>query len=254
MKLLPLSTLSAIVVAASLLCAAGATASPPAAGGEAESILKRACARIVSLRDVRIRGHRTLDPGLAVGSSRGERTSFEAILSKPDRYAVHMRAPSGAKHIYATPRRAVLHSESENFYCELPAARTLDALVSRCERDFAFTPPLDSFIVADPLARLEEAMTGVVGLVDDTVEGVDCHKVTITTEGRTVHVWIGKADLLPRRTMEIHTTVRGNPRRDTFYTSYEPLSRAAGDGGFEFVAPAGCEPRELVPIRDETGR
>jgi hypothetical protein len=130
-------------------------------------------------------------------------------------------------------------------YATATVTGTIDEAVAEFDEKYGFTPPLAEFILSDPYGALSKHINTKAYKGKANIAGVECHHLTVGGEVADSELWIGTADLLPRKLVATFKDREGSPQLQADFSSWN-LAPTLDDKMFAFVAPSDAEKIEMV--------
>ena len=130
-------------------------------------------------------------------------------------------------------------------YATVPVSGTIDEVVAKIDEKYGFTPPLAEFILSDPYGALSKHIKTKAYKGHENIAGVECHHLTLGGDVAESEIWIGTADLLPRKLVATFRDREGAPKLQAEFSNWN-LAPTLDDKIFVFVAPKDAEKIEMV--------
>jgi len=130
-------------------------------------------------------------------------------------------------------------------YATVPVPGTIDEVVAKINEKYGFTPPLAEFILSDPYGALSPRIKSQAYKGKETIGGVECHHLSLDGEVADSELWIGVADLLPRKLVATFKDREGGPQLQADFSDWN-LAAPVDGKFFTFVAPQDAESVEMV--------
>ena len=100
-------------------------------------------------------------------------------------------------------------------------------------------------MISDPYGALKPRIKSQSYKGKETVGGVECHHLSLSGDVADSELWIGVADLLPRKLVLTFKNREGGPRLQADFSDWN-LAATLDDNFFTFVAPKDAESVEMV--------
>ena len=130
-------------------------------------------------------------------------------------------------------------------YAAVPEPGTINQVVAQIDEKYGFTPPLAEFMLSDPYGALKPRIKSQAYKGKETVGGVECHHLSLSGDVADTELWIGVADLLPRKLVATFKNREGGPQLQANFSDWN-LAATLRDNFFTFVAPKDAESVEMV--------
>ena len=192
---------------------------------------------------------RRLDAALVIGGSVPESAQIDVSVARPQRIRARSVSEAGARVLYADGQNVSLTDETMKVYAITPLAGTIDEMVEALGNRYGFTPPLAEFILNDPEKKLGTQIQGSQYKGRETLNGVECERVTLTGEIADADVWIAISDRLPRKFVATFKDREGSPQLTVDFSDWN-LAATLDESTFVFDPPKDAEKIEMAPIED----
>jgi len=138
-------------------------------------------------------------------------TRSEVTLKRPDKLRVITPADGPPSEFFYDGKTMMAFAPAENLVAVAEAPPTIDAALEAAYRSAAIYFPFTDAIVSDPYQAIAEKLeiAFYIGR-SQVVGGTTTHMLAYAGAGVFVQMWIGAADLLPRRARAIY---RDDPLR-----------------------------------------
>jgi hypothetical protein len=130
-------------------------------------------------------------------------------------------------------------------YATAPVVGTIDEAVAKIDEIYGFTPPLAEFILRDPYGALSKQLKTKAYKGTENIGGVECHHLSLSADEADSELWIGTADLLPRKLVATFKNREGNPQLQAVFSNWN-LTSTLDDKMFTFVAANDVEKIEMI--------
>ena len=190
---------------------------------------------------------RRLDPALVIGGTVAESAQIDVSVSRPQRIRARSVSDAGARVFYADGQNLSLFDEAMKLYATTPLTGTIDEMVEALDNRYGFTPPLAEFILNDPHKKFTTEIQGSQYKGRETINGVDCDRVTLTGEIADADVWIAIADHLPRKFVATFKDREGSPQLTVDFSDWN-LAATLEESTFVFDPPRDAEKIVMTPV------
>jgi hypothetical protein len=195
---------------------------------------------------------RQLDAALVIGGSVAESAQIDVAVSRPQRIRARSVSDASARVFYADGQNVSLTDEAMKVYATTPLAGTIDEMVEAIDNRYGFTPPLAEFILNDPQKKFSTQIQGSQYRGKETLNGVECDRITLTGDIADADVWIAVADHLPRKFVATFKDREGSPQLTVDFADWN-LAATLDESTFAFEPPKDAEKIEMAPIEDAKG-
>jgi hypothetical protein len=235
-------------VAASLLlgliCGCG-TAKPTAATNDPDQLLQQMSQRLAQAQKLSFKVERKLDAALVEGRNVPENAQIEISVSRPSKFVAKSESQDNVRQLIFDGQTLSVYDETMKLYATVPVPGTIDEVVRKIDEKYGFTPPLAEFILSDPYRALSPRIKSRAYKGKETVDGVECHHLSLGGEVADSELWIGVVDLLPRKLVATFKDREGRPQLQADFSDWN-LAATLDDSFFTFVAPQDAERVEMV--------
>jgi len=192
---------------------------------------------------------RQLDAALVLGGSVAESAEIDVAVSRPQMIRARSVSDAGTRMLYADGRNVSLTDDTMKVYATTPLAGTIDEMVDALENRYGFTPPLAEFILNDPQKKFSTQIQGSQHKGKETLNGMECDRVTLTGEIADADIWIAVADHLPRKFVATFKDREGSPQLTVDFSDWN-LAAQLTDSDFVFDPPKDAEKIDMAPLED----
>jgi hypothetical protein len=227
-----------------LACGCG-TEKPAAAPDDPNLLLRQMSQKLAQAKDFSFKVDRKLDAALVEARNIPEHAKIEISVSRPDKFLAKSDSQDTVRHLVFDGQNLSVYDETMKLYSTVPVPGTIDEAVAKINEKYGFTPPLAEFILSDPYGALSPRIKSQAYKGKETVGGVECHHLSFGGEVADSELWIGVADLLPRKLVATFKDRDGGPQLQADFSDWN-LAVARDDKFFTFVAPQGSESIEMV--------
>jgi hypothetical protein len=227
-----------------LACGCG-TAKPTAVTNDPDQLLRQMSEKLAQARKFSFKVDRKLDTALVEGRNIPENAQIEISVSRPGKFLAKADSQDNVRQFVFDGQNLSVYDETMNLYATVAAPGTIDEVVAKVDEKYGFTPPLAEFILNDPYKALSPRIKSRAYKGKETVGGVDCHHLSLSGELADSELWIGAADLLPRRLVATFKDRESHPQLQADFSDWN-LTAALDDKFFTFVAPQDAASVEMV--------
>ncbi len=169
-------------------------------------------------------------------------------VSKPGRLRALFTGDERRTGVYFNGGTVTIHDLNQQVYSVAKVPPNLGDAIDEIVSIYGFTVPLADFVYADPYeVMIESAVEGfVVGIhkVDDT----PCHHLAFSQENIDWQIWIQEGpNPLPRKLVITYKNSPGAQQYTARLSNWN-LKPNQADSLFKFVAPAGADEIDLLPV------
>jgi hypothetical protein len=200
-------------------------------------------------RQLTFKATRQLDAALTLGGNLAESTDVEVWVSRPQMVRARAVSDAGVRVLYADGQRVSLIDETMKLYATAPLAGTIDQIVDALDDRYGFTPPLAEFILNDPYKKFSTQIQGSQYEGREAIDGVDCHRVTLTGDIADAKLWIGITDHLPLKFVATFKDREGSPQLTVDFRDWN-LTVPLEESVFTFNPPKDAEKIAMVAVDD----
>jgi hypothetical protein len=237
-----------ILLALAMGC--GTTPENPAANTAAVSndpdqLLRQMSEKLAQAKNLTFKVERKLDAALVEGRNVPESAQLEISVSRPGKLLAKSKSADNARQVFIDGQNLSIYDESMNLYTTVPVPGTLDEVVAKVDEKYGFTPPLAEFILSDTYKALAPNIKTKSYQGKETVGGVECHHLSFGGDAADSELWIGTADLLPRKLVATFKNREGSPKLQADFSSWN-LAPTFDDKVFAFVPPKDADKVEMI--------
>lgn len=225
--------------------APGVSETQTAAGNDPDQLLKQMSEKLAKANKLSFKVERKLDAALVEGRNVAEDAQIEISVSRPGKFTAKSDSKDNVRQVFFDGANVSIYDETMNLYATAPAPGTIDEMVAKVNEKYGFTPPLAEFILSDAYRALAPQIKTKTYKGKETVGGVECHHVTLGGDEADSELWIGVADLLPRKLVATFKNREGNPKLEANFSDWN-LAASLDDKIFAFVPPKDAEKVEMV--------
>lgn len=224
-------------------------APPVASAPDPAQILRAMFDTLSKAQQLTFKATRQLDAALVIGGTVAESAQIDVSVSRPQRVRARSVSDAGARVLYADGQHVSLLDETMKVYATTPLAGTIDEMVDALDNRYGFTPPLAEFILNDPQKKFSTQIQSSQHKGKETLNGVECDRVTLTGDIADADVWIAVADHLPRKFVATFKDREGSPQLTVDFSDWN-LAAKLEDSAFAFDPPKDAEKIDMAPVED----
>ena len=234
-----------ILLALCLACSRTEKPVPTAVNSDPDQLLRQMSEKLAQAKTLSFKVDRKLDPALTEGRNVAENTQIEISVSRPGKFQAKSDSKDNARQIFFDGQNFSIYDETMKLYASVPIVGTIDEFAAKVDEKYGFTPPLVEFILSDPYGALSKQVKSKAYKGKENIAGVECHHLTLSGDEADSELWIGTADLLPRKLVATFKNREGSPQLQAEFSSWN-LTPTLDDKIFAFVAPKDAEKIEMV--------
>jgi hypothetical protein len=227
-----------------LICGCG-MAKPPAATNDPDQLLQQMSQRLAQAQKLSFKVDRKLDAALVEGRNIPENAKLEISVSRPGKFLAKSEGQDNVRQLVFDGQNLSVYDETMKLYATVPVPGTIDEVVTKIDEKYGFTPPLAEFILSDPYGALSPRIKSRAYKGKETVDGVECHHLSLGGEAADSELWIGVVDMLPRKLVATFKNRDGGPQLQADFSDWS-LAATLDDNFFAFAAPQDAERIEMV--------
>ena len=235
-------------VASSLLlglaCGCG-TGKPTAATNDPDQLLRQMSEKLAQATKLSFKVDRKLDAALVEGRNIPESAQIEISVSRPGKFLAKSVSQDTERQLVFDGQNLSVYDATMKLYATVPEPGTIDEVAAKINEKYGFTPPLAEFILSDSYGALIPRIKSQAYRGKEIVSGVECHHLSLGGEVADSELWIGVADLLPRKLVATFKDREGGPQLQADFSDWN-LAATLDDKFFAFVAPQDAESVEMV--------
>jgi len=220
-------------------------ATPAVTTNDPGQLLQQMSAKLAQAQKLSFKVDRKLDAALVEGRNVPEDAKIEISVSRPNKFLVKSDSPDSARQFVFDGQNLSIYDGKMNLYSTVPVPGTIDEVMAKINEQYGFTPPLAEFILSDPYRALSPRIKSQEYKGKETVGGVECHHLSFGGEMIDSELWIGVADLLPRKLVATFKDYEGDPQLQADFSDWN-LAATPDDKSFTFVAPQDADKIEMV--------
>jgi len=215
------------------------------ATSDPDQLLRQMSEKLAQAKSLSFKVDRKLDAALVEGRNIADSARIEISVSRPGKFQAKSDSIDNVRQVFFDGQNLTIYDQTMNLYATVPVVGTIDEAVAKVDEKYGFTPPLAEFILSDPYRMLSGQIKSKAYKGQENVGGVDCHHLTMSGDEVDSELWIGTADLLPRKLVATFKNREGNPKLQADFSAWN-LTPTLDDKIFAFVAPKGAEKIEMV--------
>jgi len=215
------------------------------ASNDPDQLLRQMSEKLSKAQNLSFKVGRKLDAALVEGRNVAESAAIEISVSRPGKFQARSDSIDNVRQIFFDGQNLSIYDQTMKLYATAPVNGTIDQAVAKIDETYGFTPPLAEFILSDPYQALSGQIKTKSYQGKESVGGVECHHLTLGGDAADSELWIGTADLLPRKLVATFKNREGNPQLQAEFSSWN-LSPTLDDKLFAFVAPKDVEKIEMI--------
>lgn len=201
--------------------------------------------KLAQAKQLSFKVDRKLDAALVEGRNIPENAQIEISVSRPDKFLAKADSPDNVREFVFDGRNLSVYDATMKLYAAVPEPGTINQVVAQIDEKYGFTPPLAEFMLSDPYGALKPRIKSQAYKGKETVGGVECHHLSLSGDVADTELWIGVADLLPRKLVATFKNREGGPQLQANFSDWN-LAATLRDNFFTFVAPKDAESVEMV--------
>jgi hypothetical protein len=212
---------------------------------EPDQLLQQMSEKLAQAKNLSFKVDRKLDAALVEGRNVAENAQIEISVSRPGKFLAKSESNDNVRQVFFDGQNLTIYDETMKLYATAPVTGTIDEAVAKIDENYGFTPPLAEFILSDPYQALSPQIKTKTYKGKETIAGVECHHLSLSGDVADSELWIGTADLLPRKLVATFKNREGSPKLQADFSSWN-LAPTLDEKVFAFVAPADAEKVEMV--------
>lgn len=227
-----------------LACGCG-TGKPTAAINDPDQLLRQMSDKLAQAKMLSFKVDRKLDAALVEGRNIPENAQVEFFVSRPGKFLAKADSQDNARQFVFDGQNLSVYDTTMKLYATVPVPGTIDEVVAKIDEKYGFTPPLAEFILSDPYRALSPRIKSYTYKGQEPISGLECHHLSLGGEVADSELWIGVANLLPRKLVATFKDREGSPQLHADFSDWN-LGATFDDKFFTFVAPQDAESVEMV--------
>ena len=216
-----------------------------AANNDPDQLLRQMSEKLAQAEKLTFKVDRKLDAALVEDSIVAENAQIEISVSRPGKFHAKSDTKDGVRRIFFDGQKLSVYDEMMKLYATVPVSGTIDDAVARIDTEYGFTPPLAEFILSDPYKVLSQHIKSKAYKGKENVAGVECHHLSLSGDVADSELWIGTADLLPRKLVATFKDREGSPKLQADFSNWN-LAPTLDDKMFAFVPPKDAENIDMI--------
>jgi hypothetical protein len=236
-----ITLMAVLAFAVSLGCNRAAEPQPAVAETvDPAQTLRKMSDTLAHARQLTFKATRQLDAALVDGNDIAESAQIEVAVSRPRMVRASAVSPAGVRRFYADGQNVSLLDENMNLYATVPMSGTIDDVVGKLDEQYGFTPPLAEFVLNDSYRKFSTQIQSSAYHGKETVNGVECDRLTLAGEIADAELWISATDHLPRRFVATFKDREGRPQLKVDFSEWN-LEAKLEESLFVFQPPKDAE-------------
>ncbi len=223
-----------------LACGCGTSKPTNVTTNDPDQLLRQMSEKLAQAKKLSFKVDRKLDPALVEGQNIPENAKIEISVSRPGKFLAKADSKDNVRQFIFDGQNLSVYDATMNLYATVPEPGTIDEVVAQIEEKYGFTPPLAEFMLSDPYVTLKPRIKSQDYKGKETVGGVECHHLSLSGDVADSELWIGVADLLPRKLVATFKDRDGSPQLQANFSDWN-LAATLDDNFFTFVAPKDAE-------------
>lgn len=220
-------------------------ATTAAVSNDPDQLLRQMSEKLAQAKNLSFKVDRKLDAALVEGRNVPESAQVEISVSRPGKLLAKSKSEDNTRQVFIDGQNLSIFDESMNLYATVPVPGTLDEVVAKIDEKYGFTPPLAEFILSDTYKALSPQIKSKTYVGKESVAGVECHHLSFGGEVADSELWIGTADLLPRKLVATFKNREGSPKLQADFSSWN-LAPTFDDKLFAFVPPKDADKVDMI--------
>jgi len=215
------------------------------ANNDPDQLLRQMSEKLSHAKNLSFKVDRMLDAALVEGLNVPENVQIEISVSRPGKFTAKSASKDNVRQVFFDGQSLSIYDETMKLYATAPVAGTIDEAVAKIDEKYGFIPPLAEFILSNPYAALGKQIKSKSYQGKENIGGVVCHHLSLVGDVVDSDLWLGAADLLPRRLIATFKDREGSPKLQADFSNWS-LTPTLDDKIFAFVAPTDAEKIEMV--------
>jgi hypothetical protein len=216
-----------------------------AASNDPDQLLRQMSDTLAQAKALTFKVDRTLDAALVEDSLLAEHAQIEISVSRPGKFQAKSDSKEGVRRIFFDGQKLSIYDEMMKLYATAPVSGTIDDAVAKIDREYGFTPPLAEFILSDTYKALSQHIKSKAYKGKESIAGVECHHLSLSGDVADSELWIGTADMLPRKLVATFKEGEGSPKLQADFSDWN-LAPTLDDNMFAFVAPKDADNIDMI--------
>jgi hypothetical protein len=234
-----------ILLALALACSRVAEQPATTASNDPDQLLRQMSEKLAQAKNLSFKVDRKLDAALVEGRNVAENAVIEISVSRPGKFHAKSDSTDNARQIFFDGQSLSIYDQTMKLYATAPVVGTIDEAVAKIDETYGFTPPLAEFILSDLYGALSKQIKTRTYKDKESIAGVECHRLSLSADEADSELWIGTADLLPRKLVATFKNREGNPQLQAVFSNWN-LTSTLDDKMFTFVAANDVEKIEMI--------
>ncbi|SHO64372.1 hypothetical protein SAMN02745172_01687 [Pseudoxanthobacter soli DSM 19599] len=233
--------------------AAPAEAPAPLIEQEALDLLKSATSKIAAAKSFSVE----IDASHQVATTLGQMVTLfsdaEVTVSRPDKLKAEIETGAGETEFLFDGKKLTVFDKAKNFFAEMPAEGTVDALITAAEEKHGLELPAAEFLTSDPEVLLTKDVVDAYVIGPALVHGEKTVQLMFATPRYEWQLWLDDKTRLPVRYALTHLDLPGTPTYTAEFSDWK-LDATPDAAAFTFTPPAGAAKIEFAPLPPEAGK
>jgi hypothetical protein len=197
----------------------------------------------------------SVDIGNEILTKEGEKLQFNSsgtlILQRPARFYINRQSRFGDAEMFFDGKTLTVYGKSMKAYFQQDVTGSTDDAFSVLGGSLGVVLPGTDLLAADPYTALTERVTSSGYYGTDYVQGVECHHLGFRADQVDWQLWVRTGDEpLPMKFVITTKWMTGAPQFSVQLSNWNLKPVLAADR-FTFVAPAGTEKLQTLPVDEE---
>jgi len=228
--------LLAIISATFAISCKKITDKPKVVNNDSDQLLRQMSKTLAQAKKLSFKVDRKLDAAVIDGQKLPENAQIDFSVSRPRKFIVKSDSQGTVRTAYFDGQSLSIYDRTMNGYATESAPGTIDDVIDDIDEEFDFTPPLWVFFLSDPYGTLGPEIKTQDYKGKESIAGVECHHLSLSTSEADSEIWIGTADLLPHKLVATFKNREGKPKLQAEFSSWN-LAATFDDNIFAFVPP-----------------
>ena len=164
-----------------------------------DAVLTAMSDKLAAAKTLRVTATRTSSPGFHPGIDAAESASGTVVVQRPDKLAAQIKSNRGRRSVGFDGHHLTIVDYAAGTHSVVKAVGDIDTTVSAIQAIYGVTPPIAELLVNHPKKHLLDGVQSAKYTGLETVNGVECDRLTFQQERLTWRLWVATGDKLPRR-------------------------------------------------------
>lgn len=232
---------------------AQAEAPAPLIEQEALDLLKAATSKIAAAKSFSVE----IDASRQVATTLGQMVTLfsdaEITVSRPDKLKAEIETGVDETEFLFDGKKLTVFDKGRNFYAEMPAEGTVDALITAAAEKHGLELPAAEFLTSDPEVLLTKDVVDAYVIGPALVHGDKTVQLMFATPRYEWQLWLDDKTRLPVRYALTHLDLPGTPTYTADFSDWK-LDETPDAAAFTFTAPAGATKIEFAPAPPDAAK